>query len=380
MNIASGALPNDYVLNGNYVIRRKLGQGGFGITYLADGLLTGRRVVIKENFPAGCSLRSPDTYMVGPVSAMQQADYDWALKSFLNEARLLAGLSHPNIVPVITAFTALGTAYYAMPYIAGTPLNRADSTTVSEEWLRYFLRHLLGALEYLHGQNLLHRDIKPGNILIDTAGNPILIDFGTARTVGTHTHTRTGTEGYTPLEQWASGGETGPWSDLYSLGATCYRLITGQEPPDCHNRVYADSAESLLAERQDLQGRFSPILLEGIDRAFRMNPAERWQNAREWLEFLSETRREEESLKTPTKQQIVRPKKKPSRIRRGNDPSSSGCGCCCVGFLPMVLIWLVAQGFIALQEWSGIFPSWAVWPLTFIVVFSVIYYINQKFL
>ena len=75
-NLASGAPPNDYVLNGNYVIRRKLGQGGFGITYLADGLLTGRRVVIKESFPAGCSLRSPDTYMVRPVSEVLQSDYD----------------------------------------------------------------------------------------------------------------------------------------------------------------------------------------------------------------------------------------------------------------------------------------------------------------
>ena len=378
MNIASGALPNDYVLNGNYVIRRKLGQGGFGITYLADGLLTGRRVVIKESFPAGCSLRSPDTYMVGPVSGMQQADYDWALNSFLNEARVLAGLSHPNIVPVITAFTALGTAYYVMPYIAGTPLNKADATTVSEEWLRYFLRHLLGALEYLHGQNLLHRDIKPGNILIDTAGNPVLIDFGTARIVGTHTHTKTGTEGYTPLEQWASGGETGPWSDLYSLGATCYRLITGQEPPDCHNRVYADSGESLLSEREDLLSRFSPTLLEGIDRAFRMNPAERWQNAREWLEFLSVARREEKNSKKRSKKQIVRPKK-PLQIRGGNNSCSFGCGGCILVFLPIVLICLVGKGFIALQEWSN-FPFWAVWPLTFIVVFSVIVYINQKFL
>ncbi|MDO5464370.1 MAG: serine/threonine-protein kinase [Akkermansia sp.] len=378
-NLASVTLPNDYVLNGSYIIRRTLGQGGFGITYLAEEVVTGRSVVIKENFPVSCSMRCPDSYRVSSGGPLLQSDYDWALRSFLNEARVLAGLSHPNIVPVITAFTALGTAYYVMPYIAGTPLNQADAATVSEEWLRYFLRHMLGALDYLHGQNLLHRDIKPGNILLDKAGNPILIDFGTVRRVGAHTHTKTGTEGYAPLEQWASGGERGPWSDLYSLGATCYRLITGLEPPDCHDRVYADSDASLLSERRELLGRFSPALLAGIDRAFRMNPAERWQNARVWLKDLSGGSREKVSTKKRRRAQIVHPENQQRVNRDGNSCSSSGCGGCLLVFLPWGLVLWVGTCFLKLQERYDL-PSWVVWPLTFIVVFGIIVFITKKLL
>ncbi len=286
----SPTLPSGYILR-DYRIERTLGRGGFGITYLAKEELTERYVVIKENFPDGLAHRNQSDYSVGPAGSDRSQQYDWALGSFINEVRTLAGLHHTNIVPVFSAFREHGTAYYVMPHIGGTPLHltAAAQPEISETWLRQHLQALLSALSYLHTQStpLLHRDIKPDNILIDASGNPILIDFGTARAVqGTHTQTKMGTPGYAPLEQWSAGGKRGPWTDLYALGATFYRLLTGENPPDCHERLYATPGTYQLAGNAALASRYSAELLSSIDRAFAMNPAERWQSAQDWLETI----------------------------------------------------------------------------------------------
>ncbi len=289
--ILSPALPIGYMLRDTYTITALLGQGGFGITYLAEEDITGRRVVIKENFPGEFSLRNSANHMAGPAGQSRQENYEWALGAFLNEAKVLTRLRHRNIVPVLTAFRALGTAYYVMDYIGGKPLHEAvpRPQDLTEQQLLSILLPLLSALHYLHTQPepLLHRDIKPANILIDSDGTPILIDFGAARsTMSTHTHSKVGTPGYAPLEQWANGGNRGPWTDLYAVGATCYRLLTGQEPPDSLDRIYADPGSELLATRPELRGRFSPALLSSIDKAFTMRPADRWQSAQDWLNAL----------------------------------------------------------------------------------------------
>lgn len=272
-----------------YRIERRLGRGGFGITYLATGEITGYRVVIKENFPEGVALRRESDKFVVAAEPERQKSFDWALNNFLNEARLLARLKHPNIVPITTAFYALGTVYYVMPHIGGQALHEAVPAPdkINGAWLQPILCSLLRALSYLHSRELLHRDIKPNNIIINEEGEPILIDFGTVRAIeGTHTQTKIGTPGYTPLEQWATGSLRGPWTDLYALGATCHRLITGENPPDCNERVLTDPATVLLAGRAELQGRFSRELLSGIDKAFALHPADRWQSAEEWLQAL----------------------------------------------------------------------------------------------
>ena len=289
--ILSPALPTGYMLRDTYTITALLGQGGFGITYLAEEDITERRVVIKENFPGEFSLRNSANHMAGPAGQSRQENYEWALGAFLNEAKVLTRLRHPNIVPVLTAFRALGTAYYVMDYIGGKPLHEAAPRPqdLTEQQLLSILQPLLSALHYLHTQPepLLHRDIKPANILIDSNGTPILIDFGAARsTMSTHTHSKVGTPGYASLEQWSNGGNRGPWTDLYAVGATCYRLLTGQEPPDSLDRIYADPGSELLATRPELRGRFSPALLSSIDKAFTMRPADRWQSAQDWLNAL----------------------------------------------------------------------------------------------
>lgn len=302
--INSSELPKGYVLS-NYVIERKLGHGGFGITYLARETATNRAVVIKENFPRECSQRHTTNLMVGPSSAEDKGLYEWALTRFLDEAKVLIRLSHPGIVPVLTAFKALGTAYYVMPQVEGREIHKAAPSPqeINEAWLRPVLQKLLEALDYLHGEGLLHRDIKPSNILMRADTSPLLIDFGTTRSSdATHTLTRMGTPGFSPSEQFLARGKNGPWTDLYSLGATCYYLITGEVPQDSMERLAEDELLP-LAGRKELRGRFSAEFLSAIDKALRISHKNRWQSAKEWMNHLSaaERRRKEEA-----KRQAVR--------------------------------------------------------------------------
>ena len=265
------ALPEGVEL-GSYRIIRSLGQGGFGITYLAENMETGQQVVIKENLPSFCAIRDPGTLQVSatnPNDPLQE--YPKLLTRFLEEARLLAQLNHPNIVKVQGAFKALGTAYYVMPWLGGKELHKAAPTpeNMTETWLQPILRTLLGALQYLHANNIYHRDVKPGNILLTEDGTPVLIDFGTARAIiSERSATLVGSPGYSPIEQITAHGKRGPWTDIYSLGATCYRLITGERPPEANERLAEEDDPLLpLAPRAKLRGRFSPEFLAAIDKA-----------------------------------------------------------------------------------------------------------------
>ena len=297
--INSVELPAGYELM-NYVIERKMGRGGFGLTYLASESVTGRSVVIKENFPLQCSMRNPYTLSIVPAGEENVEFYEWALTRFLDEAKTLVRLSHPGIVPVLTAFKALGTAYYVMPVVEGNEIHTVAPApgVIDEAWLRPVLQKVLEALDYLHAQSVLHRDIKPSNILLRVDGTPLLIDFGTARSSdATHTLTRVGSPGFSPAEQFTARGKNGPWTDLYSLGATCYTLITGEAPQDSIERLDEDELP-LLAENAALHQRFSVAFLATIDKALRMNRRDRWQSAQEWLAALTPTKVEKRPKST----------------------------------------------------------------------------------
>ena len=165
---------------GQYRIIHTLGQGGFGITYLAEVIGSGEQVVIKENLPSFCALRNPNTLQVTATNPNDELqEYAEYLKRFVNEARLLAKLNHPNIVKVLGAFEALGTAYYVMPWVGGQELQKSApaSGVITESWLLPILRTMLSTLEYLHGNNIYHRDVKPANILLTEDGNPVLMIF-----------------------------------------------------------------------------------------------------------------------------------------------------------------------------------------------------------
>ena len=287
------ALPAGVEL-GQYRILSTLGQGGFGITYLAEVISTGEQVVIKENLPSFCALRDRSTLQVSAINPNDESlEHHRYLKRFVDEARLLAQLNHPNIVKVLGAFEALGTAYYVMPWVGGKELQKAAPApdAISESWLLPILRTMLSTLEYLHGNNIYHRDVKPANILLTEDGEPVLIDFGTARAIiSERSATHIGSAGYSPIEQITARGKRGPWTDVYSLGATCYRLITGERPPEATERLAEDDDPLRpLAVRAELYGRFSSVFLASIDKALALRSKDRWQSTAEWLAVLPDS-------------------------------------------------------------------------------------------
>jgi hypothetical protein len=223
-------------------------------------------------------------------SSGEDADnFQYSLESFEKEAATLASLDHPGIVKVLRSFEANGTAYFVMPFVEGTTFDEvikereAQHRPFTEAELVSLLDKVLAALGYLHDRGIYHRDIKPGNLLITSQGDPVLIDFGAARQrLSERSLTVIESPGYTPFEQMQCRGKVGPWSDLYALGGTLYKAITGETPAKAEDRAFDDPVVPLV-ERSELKGRFSQRLLQSIDFAMRPNLSERLQSAEEWL-------------------------------------------------------------------------------------------------
>ena len=296
--VNSMALPSGTEL-GEYTIIRKLGQGGFGITYLARDNFNNCDVVIKENLPSVFAFRTDTSLYIRPHGDGEpEENYLWALQRFCDEAQTINKLSHPNIVKILRAFKALGTAYYVMPYVKGESLSNVFKTSsqLNAEKLLSILRQILSALSYLHSQGVMHRDLKPANILIKDDETPILIDFGAARSyISERSATLVGTPGYSPIEQVTPNGTCGPWTDLYALGATCYKLLREETVPDSLNRVYNTDPYIPLSTDPSLRKRFPRELLKTIDKALRMDISKRWQTADEWLAAISPERMKKSS-------------------------------------------------------------------------------------
>lgn len=289
--IYSKELPEGTVL-AHYKILKVLGSGGFGITYLAKDMMLMRNVVLKENFPAAYAYRDPLTGRITPNNEHDLNSYKWALSSFLKEARVLAELNHPGIVRVLSIFESNGTAYFSMDYIAGLPMDflgeqqHLSGDGYSEAELKGLLVRLLKILDYLHEKGICHRDIKPDNILLTQDGSPVLIDFGSSRrTIAEKTVTVLTTHGYSSPEQALGQKNTGPWSDLYSLGATFYALLTGKPPPRAEGRLVKDDMEPLSSSPR-LNKIYSKGFLETMETALSPCVEERYQSAQDWLKDL----------------------------------------------------------------------------------------------
>ena len=234
------ALPVGRVLS-DYRIEGILGQGGFGITYLAIDTNLGRKVAVKEYYPREFAVRDGTLTIRATGNAEDRETFKWGLTRFLEEARILARFEHPNIVAVRRFFEANGTAYLVMDYCDGEPLDEVIKRNgpLSKEQLERILLPLLDGLEEIHGTNFLHRDIKPANIFIRRDGSPVLLDFGAARQeTGNHSRSVTSlaTAGYAAVEQYSTRGKQGPWTDIYGLGATLYRAVTGEKPQESTDR------------------------------------------------------------------------------------------------------------------------------------------------
>ena len=267
-----------------FEFRRVLGQGGFGITYLGWNVALDISVAIKEYLPSDLATREQDLSVV-PQAAQSASDFHWGLERFLDEARILARLQHPNIVRVHHFFEAHSTAYIAMDYVEGEDLSAylTRKGTLSEDELKGILHPLLSALEVVHQADFLHRDIKPGNIILRAEDDsPVLLDFGAARQamgVKSRSVTSIVTPGYAPIEQYSSRGRQGAWTDIYALSGVCYRALTGEVPDDATDRMRNDP---LTPVSQRCAGRVSGAFLSAIDAALAVHEEDRPQSVEAW--------------------------------------------------------------------------------------------------
>jgi serine/threonine protein kinase len=286
-------LPGTTLFHGQYRITRFINSGGFGITYLAKDSLD-RDVVIKECFSSTFCRRTESR-----VRARSQGTRDHMhriVRSFLNEARSLAKLRHPNIVGVHQVFEDNDTAYMALDYIRGHDLLEIideKKRVLKPEQIVSMTAKLVAAIAFVHKNDLLHCDISPDNIFVTPEGEPILIDFGAARRSASgeaqkYSGLSVVKDGYSPHELYTPGGNSGPWSDIYALAASLYHAISGTTPVNCQMRLAAMAAKQpdpcppLAGTMQGYPAGF----LESLDRAMSVMPAARFQAAQDWLNLL----------------------------------------------------------------------------------------------
>jgi serine/threonine protein kinase len=277
-----------------YEIFSVLGQGGYGITYLGRDTNLNKSVAIKEYLPRELAIRDGNN-TVQPRNGEQGEFYRIGLKRFIKEAQTLARFKHPNIVQVQSFFEANNTAYMVMEYERGN--NLADFVENKrfrvEAVLTDILLRILDGLEQVHNTGFIHRDIKPSNIFLRANGSPVLIDFGSAR-YAAHGQVKTLTSmvspGYAPIEQYQGSEENeGPWSDIYALGATCYRLVSGRNPVDALKRsigITVDGNDPYAALTDGDHSEFSTRFCDAVDVAMRFNWRHRPQSIKDWREML----------------------------------------------------------------------------------------------
>ncbi|MFV9667374.1 serine/threonine protein kinase [Pantoea sp. KXB25] len=293
------ALPLGYRFN-EFEIKEVIGGGGFGIVYRAWDHQLERDIAIKEFMPASLAVRSDDLNLVLRSERFSKT-FHAGLNSFIQEARLLARFNHPNLLHVLRFWVQNDTAYMGTVFYSGTTLSsfrERNPQSVNETWIRRLLPPLLGAIKTIHEAGYLHRDISLDNIQIQSSGEPILLDFGSARkTIGnlsdeSETMLR---PGYAPIEQYSDNDESeqGAWTDIYALGAVLHTLITGAPPPVSVVRSIEDNYQPLVQRR--LAG-YSASLLSAVDRALALKPEDRPQSIDDFAALMALPEREPEPL------------------------------------------------------------------------------------
>ena len=272
---------------GEFEIIRVLGVGGFGVVYLANDYSLERQVALKEYMPASLAVRGEGPRITLRSESMADT-YAVGLRSFINEARLLAKFDHPSLVKVYRFWEDNATAYMVMPYLQGTNLRdtrRAMANPPDQTWIRGVLDPMLDALEQLHGEGVFHRDVAPDNILLPPSGPPILLDFGAARRVisdRTQSLTAILKPSYAPIEQYADmagpGMRQGPWTDIYALGAVMHFLLFGVPPAPSTTRAVQDDPRPI--EHRVVTG-VSARFMSVVAWMLGVRPLERPQNAAE---------------------------------------------------------------------------------------------------
>jgi serine/threonine protein kinase len=292
------ALPDGYQLL-NYKVVKQLSGGGFSIVYLAHDE-NGVPVAIKEYLPSQLVLREEGS-VVQATTAENLATFRYGMKCFFEEGRALAKINHPNVVRVINFFRANETVYMVMRYERGKTLQeeiQSRKRTVKESFIRRVFAELLNGLREVHTHKILHLDIKPANIYIRLDGSPVLLDFGAARQTLTSEKPRLSpmyTPGFAAPEQYKNRDILGPWTDIYSVGASMFACLAGFAPQAADQRLQNDK---LASAKKLWGGQYSDQLLEIIDWCLQLNYMDRPQSVFQLQKALMEVVPEPEKKKS----------------------------------------------------------------------------------
>ena len=280
------ALQSGTVLAGQYIIEQILGQGGFGITYKVRDYKTNNYFAIKEYFPETLSYRQRN--LVVPYTGERGDNFRYGKACFLEEAETLARfIGNSGVVRIYSYFEENNTAYFVMNYIEGKNLDdyiKEHGGRISMDDAIRLLVPVMSALAIVHKKGIIHRDITPDNIYIQTDGSVILLDFGAARySLGDRSRSLDVIlkPGFAPKEQYSRKGKQGPFTDVYSLGATFYFALTGTRPPDSFERLEEDE----LVPPREMGVNISKSKEDAIMKAMSIRAADRFQNMVDSVSF-----------------------------------------------------------------------------------------------
>ena len=275
-------LPKRTVLNKKYVIARSIGEGGFGITYLAYDLVFNRPVAVKEYYPSGYVSRAPRTNDVMLNLRENAPQFNRGLRRFIDEAKNLSSINKlDGIVSVLDFFPANSTAYLVMEYLDGISLKRyiQKKGKLDTDTALTILHPVISSLGAVHEVGLIHRDISPDNILITRNSEVKLIDFGASKNASEDKSVSIVLkQGFAPEEQYRTHGVQGPWSDIYALAVTIYFCITGQLPPESIQRLYEDT----LTPPSHLGSDITPKQERALLKALAVLAKDRYKSMREF--------------------------------------------------------------------------------------------------
>lgn len=348
--------------HGEYRIERTLGQGGFGITYEAEQVSLGRKVAVKEFFMKDyCDREDGSSHVTLSTSSSSRELVERFRTKFVREAKMIAGLDHDHIVKIIDVFEENGTAYYVMEYIGGGCLGDGVKAgkAMPEREAAESIRQIAFALEYLHNKGIIHFDVKPSNVLRTEDGKLKLIDFGISKhydEAGVQTSsTPVGiSKGYAPLEQYQQGSDIKsftPATDIYSLGATLYALLSGSNPPE---------ASIVNEDGVPVIDGVSPVVMHTIEKAMQPRRKDRPQSVAEFIALLDGTAKEGDSEETVipgdvAKEQVsenIEKTVKKSKDSKQANKKSSGFPKWLIGVIIGVGVLLATFGVILFWPWD----------------------------
>lgn len=279
-------LPLETQLNNHYIVKKVLGHGGTGWVYLAHHYLLNKEFAIKELFPITCCCRALDKKNLQLYSINANELFENFKKQILKEAEILIRLNHPNILQIYDFFEENNTLYLVMEQLKGYTLKEyinIKGSVLTEKEIRIVTSNVLYALDYIHKNGIIHKDICADNIFCEESGLIKLIDFGSADSFfNQKDFLITIRKGYSPPEQYKKKENLGAWTDLYALGAVMYKSATGQVPPDSLERKKNDN----LVPPNCINNKISPTLNMVILKALSLDCQARYQTAQDFINDL----------------------------------------------------------------------------------------------